>query len=181
MHEWDASNGSDLYFHRAIRKYGWDAFEWTVLAEDDDEEWLFLVEKKYVNQLGTKSPGGYNLKDGGEGGSCPCEETRRRMSESAKNRPPMAEDVRQKKREFLLNAWQDPEFRKYMRKARIGHSVSEQAREKLRKANTGKKHTEETKKKVSKSREYYKASEETKEKIRLSMLEVWRKRKEPKK
>lgn len=80
-HEQDAYNGSPCYFHRAIRKYGWDAFEWTILAEDDDDEWLLLMEQKWIKRLGTKVPNGYNMTDGGEGvsGHSPSKETREKI------------------------------------------------------------------------------------------------------
>lgn len=66
-HKKDAYDGSRLVFHCAIRKYGWDAFEWSMLAEDDDNDWLCLLEQKWIKRLGTKLPNGYNMTDGGDG------------------------------------------------------------------------------------------------------------------
>lgn len=81
-HRRDAEKQSQFIFHRAIRKYGWDAFEWSILTEDDDDEWLFLMEQKWIKRLGTKTPNGYNMNDGGEGGVCPCEEVRERKRQA---------------------------------------------------------------------------------------------------
>lgn len=55
-------------FHRAIRKYGFDDFEWTVLHEDIGTDELLQVAEMcaiYVHE--TRAPMGYNLTDGGDG------------------------------------------------------------------------------------------------------------------
>ena len=66
-------------FH-AIQKHGWENFEkhW---YEVPDEE-LNAHEELMVEVLGTLSPGGYNLKEGGGAGGKPCEEIRKKMSEA---------------------------------------------------------------------------------------------------
>jgi group I intron endonuclease len=73
-------------FIKALRKYGFATFEWTILAEDDDNEWLCLMEQKWIKLLGTKVPNGYNHTDGGEGtlGIERSEETRQKMREANK-------------------------------------------------------------------------------------------------
>jgi group I intron endonuclease len=71
-HKRDTRDGSMLAFHCAIRKYGWDAFEWSVVYEDDedsDREWMGWWERKFIKKLGTKVPNGYNMTDGGDGGA----------------------------------------------------------------------------------------------------------------
>lgn len=87
-HLHSASYGGDRIFHRAIRKYGWDAFVWTELTQDDDEEWLFFMEQKWIKRLGTKVPNGYNMTDEGEGSvGIECsEETRRKRKESLRGK-----------------------------------------------------------------------------------------------
>ena len=113
IHQWDAYNGSPCIFHKAIRKYGWDAFEWSILSEDDDEDWLFLMEQKWIKRLGTKLPNGYNMTDGGDGtpgcsrsksaiektaaahrGRKNTEETKLKMSIAAKNRAPVTDETK---------------------------------------------------------------------------------------
>ena len=37
-HERDAEYGSECVFHRALRKYGFDAFEWKVIARDNNPD-----------------------------------------------------------------------------------------------------------------------------------------------
>ena len=54
-------------FHRAIRKYGWENFEYEVLAKDiSDKKILSYLEKYYISTLNTFSSNGYNLTSGGE-------------------------------------------------------------------------------------------------------------------
>lgn len=128
-HRKDAENGSMLAFHCAIRKYGWDAFEWSVVYEDDDNdrEWMGWWESKFIRELGTKVPNGYNMTDGGDGGDASSGLTR-------------SEEEKQQIREKLL-----------------GHSVSEETRRKLSEAHLGvpnyklrgRNHSDEAKRKMS--------------------------------
>lgn len=50
---------SDYYFHRSIRKHGWENFEYEVL-EEVDREILNERENHYINQFNTLWPYGYN-------------------------------------------------------------------------------------------------------------------------
>ncbi len=67
-HESDAKKGSCPAFHKALRKYGFDAFKWERLYRSDDNEKLLEREIFYIKLLGTKGAKGYNLTDGGDGG-----------------------------------------------------------------------------------------------------------------
>lgn len=66
---------------RAIQKYGWDNFEkhWYEVPD----EYLNDHEELMVEVLGTLSPDGYNLKEGGGNGK-PSEEVRKKISEAQK-------------------------------------------------------------------------------------------------
>ena len=55
---------------RAIRKYGWENFTMEILEENDDFLIINELEKKYIKEMNTKPPNGYNLSDGGEFGFC---------------------------------------------------------------------------------------------------------------
>jgi len=65
-HLYDAMNGSQLVFHRAIIKYGEDAFIWEIISEVEISD-LDDFEMKYIKLFNTKVPNGYNLTDGGGG------------------------------------------------------------------------------------------------------------------
>jgi group I intron endonuclease len=57
------------YFHRALRKYGIDNFELTILAETDNLIELSNLEVEFIAKLNTLKPNGYNITEGGTGGN----------------------------------------------------------------------------------------------------------------
>ena len=90
-HETDAAKDNGFVFHRALRKYGFDAFEWKVLMTEDNEDDLNESEIVCIKGFKTKVPNGYNVADGGNGGSTLLEghhtpETIAKMSDVAKAR-----------------------------------------------------------------------------------------------
>jgi group I intron endonuclease len=66
-HVRQASLGSDTAFHRAIRKYGADAFTREVLERMTTEAGAKRAEQLWIARLETRVPQGYNLTDGGDG------------------------------------------------------------------------------------------------------------------
>ena len=58
---------SNSPFHRAIRKYGWENFEVSILYEGISDREIYAVERAMIAQYGTMVPNGYNLTIGGEG------------------------------------------------------------------------------------------------------------------
>lgn len=68
---WDHRSvaGKDSLFHRAIRKYGKDSFEYEILYSGiDTQEQLNKLESQSIAEFNTIAPHGYNLTTGGEGG-----------------------------------------------------------------------------------------------------------------
>lgn len=66
-HLFDSKREGGFYFHRAIRKHGWNNFEWYVL----DKCWsgnytLCRMERFYIRKWKARDLG-YNMTDGGEG------------------------------------------------------------------------------------------------------------------
>ena len=55
------------YFDRAIRKYGIEAFDISIIDECTTLDELNEREKFWIKELNCKVPNGYNLTDGGEG------------------------------------------------------------------------------------------------------------------
>lgn len=71
-HRWE-NNGSKYqtcpYFWNAIKKYGWDGFEHSILEDNLTQEQADSKEKEYIQIYNTLSPNGYNLASGGTGGN----------------------------------------------------------------------------------------------------------------
>lgn len=86
QHIHDCKRGVDNKFYRAVRKYGWELFIYGIIGE---YEVNFLAEQEifYIDYYNTYN-NGYNSTIGGDGvsGCFPSEETRKKMSDSAKNR-----------------------------------------------------------------------------------------------
>lgn len=77
--------GHQTPVHRAIRKYGTEAFERTVLAGFKVEEDAYAFERETVLRIGSNRPSvGYNRTEGGDGvrGLLFTDEHRKRLSES---------------------------------------------------------------------------------------------------
>ncbi|AGE55827.1 GIY-YIG catalytic domain-containing endonuclease [Acanthocystis turfacea Chlorella virus MN0810.1] len=64
----------------AIQKYGWENMKKEWIEVPDDE--LNFYEEMLVALIGAIAPGGYNLREGGDSGGKPCEEVKKKMSES---------------------------------------------------------------------------------------------------
>lgn len=60
-------NHTDLYFHRALKKYGIDNFKWEIIKRCKNKDDLDHWEKYFIIKNKTKIPNGYNMTSGGEG------------------------------------------------------------------------------------------------------------------
>lgn len=60
--------GCESKFYTAIRKYGWEEFEWSILYNGTSDEDIQEKERYYINELDTLNSG-YNLTPGGDGGA----------------------------------------------------------------------------------------------------------------
>lgn len=112
----------------AIRKYGWDSFTATILASATSADEIDALEIKYISELKTLSPDGYNLAGGGRVPRELSPETRRRKSESAK-----AVGISQACREASLT----PEAREKRSTAAKKRGISQVCRDAQKKAVTG--------------------------------------------
>lgn len=116
-------------FARAMRKYGRDSFDYSVLEECEVDQ-LDAREMYWISLLKPE----YNMTDGGHGnkGRKMSEESRKAMSIQKKKEWAKLPDA--KKAEIITRLTGQP----------VGHLVSEETREKLRQANLGKKQSAET-------------------------------------
>ena len=60
-HKYLAKNGKGYTLHKAIRKYGWNNFKWSILEKCDSKEELDEMEFHYIKQYNSLTPGGYNM------------------------------------------------------------------------------------------------------------------------
>jgi group I intron endonuclease len=129
--------------HNAIRKYGKENFDISVIEECESEEkaleremfWIAEYKTnicKYGNQFG------YNLTDGGEGisGNVRSPESRKKMSEASRGRP-KSEFHKEQLRLAKVGAKLSPEHKANIGKAGIGRKQPESAKLKLSINHTG--------------------------------------------
>ena len=78
----------NTHFWRAIVKYGWENFEHEIVVNGLTKDQAYRLEKELISAYRSTDPDfGYNITEGGLGGSCGTKdslETRKRKSESAK-------------------------------------------------------------------------------------------------
>ena len=145
----------------AIEKYGQDAFTYEILHDGIIPEFLDDLEKEVIAKFNTVAPHGYNLTEGGDGGSY-CEETRRKISEAHKGKK-LSEEHRRKiseahtgeKHHFFGKSHLE-ESKQKMSEAHKGHvpwnkgkPLSEEHSRKHAEVHKGRKHSEESKQKMS--------------------------------
>lgn len=150
QHKKAALDGKDQVFYRAIRAHGWEDFEWDILFESLDREYVLNeMEPHFIELFESRNPKkGYNMTPGGEGNIDQSPEMRKKISEATKAamaRPEIKEATSQaQKKRFEEN----PE----------SHGMK------------GKTHSEESKQKMSETTTNM--SQETKDKIGVAVKKL---------
>jgi group I intron endonuclease len=156
-------------FYEAIRKYGWDNFEWEILYESwDGEHCLTIMEPYFISEYESFGPNGYNMDKGGRKGMLGLK------------RKPLTEEQKQKisiaTKKNSLKGSNHPMY---------GSNINEKLKMAAKTSMLGKSHTEETKNKQSVARKKYllknpagmqnkKHSDSTKKKISESHKSCWK-------
>ena len=154
----------DTYLYKSMRKHGFDVFKWEIIDTAETKDELNKKEIYWIKRLKSRAPNGYNMTNGGDGGTGfkHNEETRKQMSERQKNK------------------WKNPDYRRRMVSINIGRKASPQTlkalsiahkkrwrepgyREKMSKVFSGTPHTEETKRKISEAKKGKKMSLEARQ------------------
>jgi group I intron endonuclease len=141
---------------KAVQKYGKDNFSIEQLAKANTAKELDLLEMKFIKEMDTISPNGYNLN---EGGNCPTFslETRKKLSEALKGNTNSKGKIRtQETKEKMSKAHKGKklsvEHKKKLAKAKLGKKLSEEHRKNIGLGNTGRQHSEETRQKIRKKK-----------------------------
>lgn len=59
---------TDYMLTRAIRKYGPELFEFTIIETCENQTLLDIAEIRMIAEFNSRKPNGYNLQEGGRGG-----------------------------------------------------------------------------------------------------------------
>ena len=152
--------------YNAIRKDGWENFEYSILMKDQtiNYDMLDFWECYFIELFDTLNrENGYNLESGGNLNKVFTEEAKKNMSK-VKVGKKMSDETKKKLRELNLgvnNAFYGKKHKEEsiqkMREQHLGNTLSEETKQKLRELNLGernyfygKKHTDEVKKLISK-------------------------------
>lgn len=140
-------NRSNSYFHKALRKYGNNAFKWVELERCNTIEELNAAEIRWIKLLKDCNHKVYNLVDGGNGGDCggsmywkthtQSKEMRQKISEGLKKY--YRNNINANKGKTRIGHKHTEETKIKISNTKIGHRVTEETREKLRQSNLGKK------------------------------------------
>jgi len=119
-------------FYKAIRKYGWENFEWSIIdSSAQTEEELNQLEIEYIDKLKPQ----YNMTKGGVGP----------LGLSFNHSQPTKDKISKFNKGKLFSK----KTRDKISKSNTGKVRSQETKDKLSKINLGNKHTEESKRKIS--------------------------------
>lgn len=84
-HKWRMKEGVKTHFYNALRKYGWNNFQWSVLCEEEyDKKRINKLEKYYIYFYDSFN-NGYNMTIGGFKNFI-TDEIRKKLSDAQKRR-----------------------------------------------------------------------------------------------
>jgi len=169
--------GSGMYIRNAIKKYGKENFNKTILEDNiPNQKELNERERYWIVFHNTIYPNGYNLSSGGEGmsGFIHSEDTKRKIgiATSIALKGKKLSNVTKKKISQKLTGITRPEStRKKISKARQGMKFSYEHIENMRLSRLGKKHTEEHRRKIGDKSRGRKLSLDTQRKMSIVATE----------
>lgn len=149
---WRNGNGYDgnIHFSRAIKKYGWDGFDHTIIYDDLTKEQAEGLEILFISEFNTTNKeNGYNIDPGGN----------LRSKESI-----------DKLRKSMIGHPVSDETKEKLRQANIGKKASDETKMKMSMSSSGKIKTEEHRKNLSIALTGKKISDEHRLNLSLSHL-----------
>jgi len=139
-HEYDAVNRQrDFVFYRAIRKYGFNNFQWRIIGYCKTKKQLDKAEIACIEFYQSNNPiYGYNSTIGGTGGAIrsgmKCSDSMKRKIGEANRGRIVGEAEREMKRQQMLGTKLSEETKRRMSEARKGQKRSEESKQKMREA-----------------------------------------------
>ena len=82
-HKSKAKLDTGFHFHKAIRKHGWENFEWSVLYQTKDVEHVKEMEKVFIKEYDSFLHG-YNKTIGGDGSPGKKQSTKNKIEQSVR-------------------------------------------------------------------------------------------------
>lgn len=148
--------GSGLYLTRAIKKYGKQNFKCEIIIEGTFNNLLLdELEKHYIRLYNSTDKNiGYNIDNGGNSNKELSNESRNKMSESAKNRRrlPLSEETKRKIGDKARGRKFGKEYKENCRLRQLGTKRSLETRQRMSKASLGKPKTDQHKVNISKGK-----------------------------
>ena len=145
-------------FGAAVDKYGWNSFTHETLLTGLTKEQAEAEERRLISELGTLSPGGYNLTTGGGLGCEVSDATRQKLRAVHLGKPKKPEAI-EKTAAYHRGKTVSEETRRKLSEARKGLKESEEWRRRIGESSKGRKWTEEQRKNYLKSRVYSKGGD----------------------
>jgi len=153
----------------SINKHGQFNFSFSVIDRCFSQKEMDEKEKYWIKILSSRTPLGYNIKEGGEGGGPCAEETKIKIGMAHKGRKRTPEQI-EYMRQVNLGRKTSEETKEKLRRINLGKKMSPAAIEKMRQFWLGRKHAEKSKQKMSESSKGHQVSTKIRDKIRQSML-----------
>jgi group I intron endonuclease len=122
------------YIGKALRKYGLQSFDISIIDSANTIDTLREKEKYWVKCYNSKFPNGYNLTDGGDGrlGYRTTEKTKQLMSRNRKGRIPWNKGLTKEVDNRLGGRKLTEEHKNKIRQSLLGHRVKETTIAKIR-------------------------------------------------
>jgi group I intron endonuclease len=157
--------------HRAIARHGAENFDFAVIEECQDRETLDQAECRWIAELRSKKPGGYNVTDGGGGinGYKFSAEACAKLGDRSRGRH-VSQETGRKISEAKRGQRLGDETRRRMAAARIGKKHSPEVREKIARSNRGKKRSDAHKEQLRQFRLGFRHTDEAKAKFSRRVL-----------